>query len=137
MATHRLRRDRRLAPFNAKGLTRTYFWTAMGCEVLALAVFLLFFADWRLALAWSVFSLLSVLVTTRAIAKAHRRMELDLVKDQEMLDYLATQPGGAPLVADVEAHCGCTLRYAWHDPDSVWKPVSVLTSSDSCLIEAR
>lgn len=58
-------------------------------------------------------------------------------RDRDMMESLASTPGGAPLMADVRSHCGCVLRYAYQPGDVVWTPVGVLHSADSCLAEAR
>lgn len=58
-------------------------------------------------------------------------------RDRDMMESLAANPGGAPLMADVRSHCGCILRYAYDREHVLWTPVGVIESADSCLAEAR
>lgn len=58
-----------------------------------------------------------------------------IVEQQKSL--LASQPGGAPMIAELKAHCGCVHRWAYDPAGCEWVPMELLEVSDKCLMEAR
>lgn len=102
------------------------------------AVLLLFSSlDWWLALLWSVSG--TVGTAYRAVLEGRKRLadeELD-ARNADIVEHLAREPGGAPLVADVTGHCGCTHRYAYDRHQVAWIPMGLLDRSVSCPVTTR
>ena len=75
----------------------------------------------------------------RAITYGYQQRDDSLAEERnhDLMEHLAREPGGGPLMADVTGHCGCRLRYAYDPQRVAWLPVGVLDTADSCLSTAR
>lgn len=145
MANHALPRPRTswLSLLTPSALRKLHKYDKLGVAV-DLIMFtgvlgaLLLLADgWLFGVAWMVINLGMIVV--RVIVAGLDRIEHERLEErnQDVMEALASNPGGAPLMADVRSHCGCVLRYAYQSKDVLWTPVGVIHSSDSCLAEAR
>lgn len=87
--------------------------------------------------AWTLSGLLAALFTH---VRWTRHVEMDISNHRRTKVLLASHPGGAPLIAEVTAHCGCVHRWVW-DPmrgeSGRWVPAEIVESSDQCLVGAR
>lgn len=86
---------------------------------------------------WLVLALAENVVDALVWSADHQADLSAKENEKRMMDRLAGQPGGAPLVADVGGHCGCVHRYAWDEVAQEWRQVTVVELNKFCpLVEA-
>jgi hypothetical protein len=144
MADHRVVRERLrfrqlLHPTPAQGLranviasriTSALAWTGV-------AVFLTAVGAPVLGVSLLAFGVLDMWMVYRAAVRWRQEFDASGQLVQDSLDHLASNPGGAPMVAELTAHCGCTHRWAYGRDEKRWLEVGIVSSSDTCFVEAR
>ena len=143
MANHRLqvtdRTRRTVTPRNLRALPPVAVYGLLFQAVVVTGGMSLMLYAWTGPVAGSMWLALS-LVDLFLQAAFHVRQNTDRsqlrLQEGHMLDRLASNPGGAPLVADFTGHCGCVHRYAYDEVQAVWLQVAVVEPSDHCPITA-
>lgn len=139
MTTHRLARPSVAQTF--RQLPRQQRIDLLGrftFHVLLMGATLTVFTGWIPGLLW----VLLATFDARLFLGLYRnlRAEHDAVErgGQYVMDQMTGQLGGAPVVADVGAHCGCVHRYAWNATQAEWLQVEVKNLNPQCpLVEAH
>lgn len=138
MTTHRLTRPSFPATFRALDTPEKVDLIARAVIVTGGMSLLMFLASgWMAGLAWLALGALDLLALLRLYRRMHMEREALERGKKRVMDDMTDTPGGAPMVADIRAHCGCTLRYAYADDLKEWVPVEVTDSAEHCLEEAR
>lgn len=103
----------------------------------SMTVALMVIGSWYLAIPVAVFGFAeTVLLHFAAVRWADEGEHVGgLIKAQS--EHLAAKPGGAPMIAQLTAHCGCVHRWAFNASNGEWVPMEIVESSDQCLAEAR
>lgn len=137
MATHRLTPPTLLSTFlRLRLLDKVNFVTRAMFDMVILTA-LLMPLSWQVAVLWFG----AVILDLYALLGTHRRLRADLdaveYGKRQVMDAMAGQPGGAPIVMDAGAHCGCVHRFAWDDVAKEWRQVTVVEPNQNCpLVEA-
>lgn len=76
----------------------------------------------------------------RRMVLESERLKCERVEVQQatrnVYDLMASKPGGAPLVADIVTHCGCTHRYMFESERHGWDLVEILEHAPGCCADA-